>query len=587
MIFSTTHTKTWALLLFCLAVPFFVFSQRKKKEEPQAANTKLREAEFYFTEGEKFFILEDYSKALLYYQRALEINSGNATIHYKIAEVLARSNRQEDLLRASLSMENALQLEKRNKYFYIQAASIYTSLARFDDAARVYETMLKEVPGTEEYYYELAAIYQYANKFDEAIRVYTKAETVLGVNEISSLQKQRLYLDQGKTREAITEADNLMQAFPSEERYAMQLAETFAQKGMRANAISLLEKFVADNEDNANSEMLLAGLYRDNQQEEKARPVLLRLFDDPQVELNSKLIMLGAYNAEYNQRRSRQSRDTDREQFMITLYQKLERQYPLEGNVPIVGGDLFLAVGDTRSAQREYLEAITLGDVNFEVWENLLYIETQLAQWDSVLKHADIALEVYPNQGLIHYLQGNAFVQKKNYEEAIYALEQAKRLASDNAALVNDLNSMLGDVYHATKQYAKSDQLFEECLAVNPNNVTVLNNYSYYLALRKTNLEKAEKMAAQLVKSNPDNATYLDTYAWVLYAAGKYKEAKRIIERAVNVSKPSATHVEHFGDILFKLGDVDGAVVQWEKARGLNGNQDSLNRKIENRKVYE
>src|SRR5688572_33365296 len=95
-------------------------AQRKKKEpgDVYASGIKLREAEFYFTEGEKFFILEDYAKALLYYQRTLEISPDNATVHYKIAEVLARSNKQEDLLRASLSIENCLRLEKKNKYFY-------------------------------------------------------------------------------------------------------------------------------------------------------------------------------------------------------------------------------------------------------------------------------------------------------------------------------------------------------------------------------------------------------------------------------------------------------------------------------------
>src|SRR5690349_22477435 len=97
------------------------FGQRKKKgdEQVQAYGIKLREAEFYFTEGEKFFILEDYAKALLYYQRTLEISPDNATVHYKIAEVLARGNKQEDLLRASLSIENCLRLEKKNKYFYL------------------------------------------------------------------------------------------------------------------------------------------------------------------------------------------------------------------------------------------------------------------------------------------------------------------------------------------------------------------------------------------------------------------------------------------------------------------------------------
>ena len=97
-------TAIW--LLSCPAL-----AQRKKKggDDAQASGIKLREAEFYFTEGEKFFILEDYSKALLYFQRTLEISPENATIHYKVAEVLAHSNKQEDLLKASISIENAIE----------------------------------------------------------------------------------------------------------------------------------------------------------------------------------------------------------------------------------------------------------------------------------------------------------------------------------------------------------------------------------------------------------------------------------------------------------------------------------------------
>jgi tetratricopeptide (TPR) repeat protein len=145
-----------------MTVVFSAEGQRKKKstDDAQASGIRLREAEFYFTEGEKFFILEDYSKALLYYQRTLEITPDNATVHYKIAEVLAQSSRQEDLLKASISIENALRLERKNKYFYLLAANIYNGMAAFGKAATTYETMIREVDGSEEYLYDLAAVYQ-------------------------------------------------------------------------------------------------------------------------------------------------------------------------------------------------------------------------------------------------------------------------------------------------------------------------------------------------------------------------------------------------------------------------------------------
>ena len=152
---------------------------------------------------------------------------------------------------------------------------------------------------------------------------------------------------------------------------------------------------------------------------------------------------------------------------------------------------------------------------------------------------------------------------------------------------MSEISNMLGDAYNASKQYEKSDKAFDDALTLNPNNNTVLNNYSYYLALRKVNLEKAEKMSALLIKNSPDNPTFLDTYAWVLYTREKYKEAKKVMERAISTGNANATHFEHYGDILFKLGDVDGAVQQWQKARGMNANSETLNKKIANRKIYE
>jgi len=575
------------VLVILLSIP--VSGQKKKKpsDQLQASALRLREAEFYFTEGEKFFILEDYAKALLYYQRTLEINPENATVHYKIAEVLSRSSKTEDHMRAAASIEMALKLEKGNKYFYLMAGSIYTSLAKFDKAAQVYETLISAVKGTEDHLYDLAAIYQYGNKPDEAIKTYNRAEQIFGINEVSSIQKQRLYLEQGKTAEGIAEGEKLIHVFPDEERYIMGFAEVLSQKGLRKEAIQYLEKFSSENPESGNVKMLLAGIYRDNNQEQKARPLLEKLFDDNSVELGSKLIILGTYNVQLNQNKTKKIIDADTENFVFGLLEKLKKSNPSDPNVHIVGGDIYLSTGKIREAQREYSLAVETGDVNFEVWQNLLYLETQLDQFDLAIKHSEQALELYPNQSMLYYFNGYSNLRKHNYEEAVTALDQAKKLSATNPNLVCELNSMLGDAYNATKQYEKSDKAYEDALLIRPNYDAVLNNYSYFLALRKFNLEKAEKMAALLTKNNPENATYLDTFAWVLFTREKYKDAKKIMERAIATGNANAAHFEHYGDILYQLGEVDNAVRQWEKARGLNANSESLNKKIANRKIYE
>ncbi|MBX2968028.1 MAG: tetratricopeptide repeat protein [Cyclobacteriaceae bacterium] len=564
-------------------------AQKKKKGEPGAPGSlKAREAEFYFTEGEKYFILEDFAKALVYYQKALDILPENATLHYKIAEVLSMGSKEDDVIRASLSIEQALKYERKNKFFYLLAASIYSNLSKFDKAAHHYETMLNEVPGTEEYLYELAAVYQYAGKQTEAIKAYNRAEQVFGVNETSSTQKQQLYWEMNKMPEAIEEGEKLLRVFPDEERYAVGFAEFLSRNNQMQRAVQILESFIRENLAAPNASMLLAGLYRDLDQEEEARQLLLNIFNNPEVEYNSKLIVLSTYNAELNQAKARQTNDANKEGFALELFSRLTSQYPTEVNTHILGGDLYLSIGKNAEAERHYLKAIELGEVNFEVWQNLLYLQIQREAYDAVIDNSEKALEYYPNQSMLYYFNGMAHLRKKRYKPASASLEQGKRLASSNPGMTSEINALLGEAYNGTREYEKSDKAFDDALAFNPNNAVVLNNYSYYLALRKASLEKAEKMSALLVKNNPDNATFLDTYAWVLYMRQKYREARKVMERAIATGNANATHIEHYGDILFQLGDVDQAVEQWEKAKGmLNASNENLNKKIANRKIYE
>jgi tetratricopeptide (TPR) repeat protein len=591
--FLIRHKILIFFLLGALTLPGSGVAQKKKKpgdESPQGI--RLREAEFYFTEGEKFFILEDYAKALLYYQRSLEINPENGTVHYKIADVLAKSTRQDDLVKASISIERALDLDKTNKYFYLLAANIYNSLARFEKAAQAYEDMLDNVKGAEEFLYELAAVYQYANKPEDAIKTYTRAEAVFGLNEISTLQKTRLLLEAGKTKEALSEGEKLLNAFPEEESFVMGLTELLSQKGLRNEAIQYLETFVQKNESAGTSKMLLAGFYRDTQQESKARPLLTELFNDPTIDVSSKVIVISAYNAELHITKTKGQSDPEKEKFVTELFEnelfeKLLGSNPESTNVHVVGGDLYLTIGRDRDAMKEYTAATGQGEVSFEVWENLLFIETKLEQWDNAIAHSETALEYFPNHAIIYYYNGYSLIRKRMYREAISSLEQAKRLSVSDPKLSSEINGLIGDAYNAVKDYLKSDKAYEDALALNPDNWIVLNNYSFFLSMRKENLDKAEKMSAALIKNNPDNPTFLDTHAWVLYLRQKYKDAKRVIERAISTGKANASHFEHYGDILFQLGEVDNAVKQWEKARGLNAKSETLNKKIANRKIYE
>jgi len=133
-----------------------------------------------------------------------------------------------------------------------------------------------------------------------------------------------------------------------------------------------------------------------------------------------------------------------------------------------------------------------------------LFVESGLERFDDVVKTANGAMEVFPNQLTPYYFKGIALSRSKEYDEAIKTLKQGTLIGSNNPDLVAQMHSLLADAYNAKKDYEKSDASFEEALKINPENATALNNYSYYLSLRADQLEKAEEMAVKANKIEPD-----------------------------------------------------------------------------------
>lgn len=577
------------MLCFAVQVGYAQKAKPKKTQESsgQLTEAKLREAEFYFTEGQKYFILEDFSKALGLFYKSLEVDPTNATVHYKIAEILSRSQKEQDLIKAADHIDTAISLQKNNKYFYLLGGSINSALLRFDKSIGLYESMMRDVAGTHDYLYELAVLYLYRGKLDEAITVYNRAEDIFGVNEISSVQKQSIYLQQNKLSEAFREAEKLLEAFPDEEKYHMAYAEMLSANKQINTAITRLEKFTKTHPEAGNAKFLLAGFYRDAGKESNARELILEIIDNPEIAFSSKLLVLRTYSGVVESNQKKGIEDKEIENFVINIFEQLRLIYGDESGIYIIGGDMYLNMGKIQEARSLYSTALTYDDSNYPVWQNLLAIDAQLNQIDSLMINSDKALELFPNQGTFYYFNGYALNREKRYQEAIAALNMGKRLAENDKNLLMEINSLLGDTYQATKEYNKSNLAYEAALEIDPENSYVLNNYSYYLSLRKENLEKAEKMAAKLTKDHPNNPYFLDTHAWVLFAGEKYKEARKLIEKVIESGQASATHHEHYGDILYMLGDKDNAVKQWKKAKELNSTNLLIDKKIADRKLYE
>ena len=159
---------------------------------------------------------------------------------------------------------------------------------------------------------------------------------------------------------------------------------------------------------------------------------------------------------------------------------------------------------------------------------------------------------------------------------------------SADKKLTASFDTSIADIYHELGNKEKAYQYYDRVLKNDPENVYVLNNYAYFLSVENKRLDDALKMSATTVEKEPKNVTYLDTYAWVLYKLERYKDAKKWMEKLFSYDKnPQGVNYEHYGDILYKLGDVNKAVQNWKKAKKLGDTSEFIDQKIKDEKIYE
>ncbi|WP_192822336.1 tetratricopeptide repeat protein [Rufibacter sp. LB8] len=558
-------------------------SERKKErsapaEAAQPLNLSQQEqqlSESYFLEGMKFFMLEEYTKALDRFQRAYAISPNNAAINYKVAET---SLLMGSVRGAMPFAKAAVDLEPNNTYYHLLLAQLYTNQQQYDDAIKVYARLTQEIPNTEQYLFNLTDLYLAKNRLDEALQTLGQIEQKYGLQEEISFKKQQIYLKQNNLAKALLEGENLIAANPEEVKYLLAQAEILAVNKRVPDAIKMAERAIRVAPENAYGRLMLADLLQQQGKTAEADVQLEQAFSSPTLDIDSKVKILVDYIRRLpNEKVAVQA---------IKLAELTTKTHPTEAKAFAVAGDIYVNSDKKLAARDNYLKAVKLDPGHFKIWQQIVLLDGEMNQTDSLILHSERALEFFPNQAMFWFYNGTGHLINKNYSKAAKSLEYGRRLSANNRELFLQFNLQLGDAYNSLEQFDQSDQAYEAVLQLDPANPHALNNYSYFLSLRSQNLPKAKAMAGVLVAQFPENATYLDTYAWVLYKMKDYAEAKRVLEKAVAVSS-DATIIEHYGDVLYQLGQKDLALKQWVRASQVGGASDAISKKIKDKRLYE
>lgn len=562
-------------LMLILALAFGLVREafgQKAKGQNQAEN-KIRAAENLFIDATKQELLESHKEAIDLYQKSVAEDPKNATAYFKIADILIKEGKYSAALTWS---EKAISLEKGNLYFWQQVAQLQDLNGNEKAAARAYNEILERFPEQKSFRLNLAQLYIRNKNYKAAIKELNKAEKELGHGKELFQVRQRIWLQQNKLPEALSEAKRWAEAFPDDPEPRFSIAQLYFGQKKNQQAKAELDKLVKDFPHFPAAHLMLADIYIREGDEEKADKEIEFAFLSPDLPIGAKIDLLTGYL-------HGKLGPTD-EQKALRLSEMVIKAHPQEARAFIIRGDLLNKFDHKKEARDMYIQAKAKDKNNFGLWEQLVLIDLNLNDLDSVAKHTQEARELFPNTPTFAFYNGLSNLLLKRYVEAIEALEHAKRISLDNREMQMEIYSQLGDAYHNQKEPLRSAEAFDQALLLDSNNAHVLNNYAYYLSLSKSNLAKAERMSQRLIKRYPDDPTYLDTHGWVLYQAGKFAEALKFLEKAAKNSN-SGVIWEHYGDALFKNSRLNDALDAWKKAKELGGADLStdLDQKIRNK----
>jgi tetratricopeptide (TPR) repeat protein len=566
--------KSYITLFFC-TIAFTLLGQIKQVSEEEVNLQKV------YIEGMKEKILGNHDEAIVLFQEVIKLSPKNDAASYELAQIYQKTGAT---IKAKKFAKKAVILAPDNVWYGIFYAEVLSKDGDFGQAAEIYKNLVAQHPSNEQYYFEWAYMFVRANKPTEAIKIYDQLEGQIGVDERITRRKYSLYLAQGKTKKAENELIQLTKAFPYEIEYLQLLAEFYNQNGKENKAKDVFKSILALDKEDAVANLALAESFKAGDDETRYLTSIKTIFKNPEVNIDLKIKELVPYirkMSEYKNKKNIQK-------LLFDLGETLISVHPNEAKAFSVYGDLLYHADENERALEVYKKTLERDNSVFVVWEQVFYLLKDMNRGDELYKMTEDAMDIFPNQATVFYMNGVASSLKKKYKNAVDGLEQALMMAGRDKSLKVQIYTQLGIQYNYLKNNKKSDEAFDMALSINPRDVSTLNAYSYALCERGSDLEKARQMSSNANQLVTNNGDYQNTYGLILFKLEDYKAAERWLKQSLeNGGKENATTLERYGDVLYKLDKVDEAVSYWQKAQSKGSQSSILNKKITDRKLYE
>jgi tetratricopeptide (TPR) repeat protein len=173
-------------------------------------------------------------------------------------------------------------------------------------------------------------------------------------------------------------------------------------------------------------------------------------------------------------------------------------------------------------------------------------------QTSKALEQFSKALEIYPDDPILHYLLAIAYVDKRRFDEAESYLQEAIRLKPDYSDAYNYLGVLYfrkGEVVLAIESYQKA---LDNIYYMKPQDAHFNMGYAY---LSRKEYRKAALHLERAIELVPNYVDAYNNLGKAYEGLGQYYKARFNYEKAVKFNPQYADAYLNLGRLLYRSGE--------------------------------
>lgn len=528
----------------------------------------------YYYNGVKARIYGDYSIALEFLNKAKETEPGNDAIYYELAlSHLALNNIDS----AILYLERAAAIDTLNLTYLDLLRVFYIENRQFTKALNNQSAILK-IDSTNNNLFHFALLYAEVDSLYKALAILEDIELTEGFNPGVVETKLKIFLKKSNISQAKDELSKLLVFSPNNPHYLMYQSDIYFIEGYDTLGLMVLDSLIINNPDFTYAKYELYNKEFNFGSRDKALNILYEIFSDslqPEEEKAKLFYPLLFDKSLYNSRALK----------LDSIISIGLSMHPKGLLINEIAFEHSLRTNNLLRAKGILTNIVSIDSLNPDKFEQLVNFQYSLGNKQELLVTVNKAIELFPLKSIFYIYKAIVYDEEKEFTKSIESLKNGVKNVTDKIEL-SELYGTLGDMYYKQGESKKMYKSYKSSLKYNSLNARVLNNYAYYLALDRKKLSRALELSTTAVNLEPNNSTYIDTRGWILFTLERYEEARDVLRNAV--AKDGSTNPvinEHYGDALYKTGNIERAFIYWLKAKELGGGTEKLDIKI-NTKTY-